>query len=68
MEPGDQRNVARRESQLDLLLIPHLGIDGAAVAWAVTVVLNNGVTAALVWRFVVLFRWGADSSWRWGFP
>ncbi len=39
---------------LNLLLIPHLGIDGAAVAWAVTVVLNNGLTAVLVWRFVGL--------------
>ena len=39
---------------LNLLLIPHLGIDGAAVAWAVTVLVNNGVTAVLVWKFIRL--------------
>ena len=45
---------------LNLILIPHIGIDGAAIAWAVTIAFNNGGTAILVWRFVHLdsLGWG----------
>ena len=43
---------------LNFLLIPHLGIDGAAVAWAVTIFVNNGVTTVLVWRLVGINPFG----------
>jgi O-antigen/teichoic acid export membrane protein len=43
---------------LNLLLIPHLGIAGAAIAWAATIVINNGVTAVLVWKSVKIDPFG----------
>jgi O-antigen/teichoic acid export membrane protein len=47
---------------LNLLLIPHIGIDGAAVAWAVTIAFNNGGTAILVWRAARLDSLGLGAS------
>ena len=35
---------------LNLLLIPHLGITGAAIAWAVSILLNNLLPLLQVWR------------------
>jgi O-antigen/teichoic acid export membrane protein len=35
-----------------LLLVPHLGAEGAAVAQAVTLAASNGARLYLVWRFI----------------
>lgn len=34
----------------NLLLIPHLGIDGAATAWLLTLIVSNGLTATVLWH------------------
>jgi O-antigen/teichoic acid export membrane protein len=34
---------------LNLLLIPHIGIKGAAIAWAVTIAFSNLATGVLLW-------------------
>ena len=35
---------------LNLLLIPHMGMNGAAIAWAVSIVLNNILPLVQVWK------------------
>lgn len=47
---------------LNLLLIPRLGITGAAIAWATSILLNNLVPLAQVWRFLDMHPFGP------GFP
>jgi len=39
---------------LNLSLIPHLGIDGAAIAWSCSIVFNNLCGIALVWALLRL--------------
>lgn len=39
---------------LNLILIPHLGIDGAAIAYAVSLTLDTLITAVAVWVFLGL--------------
>jgi O-antigen/teichoic acid export membrane protein len=46
---------------LNLLLIPPLGLTGAAIAWAASIVLNNTLPLAQVWRFVGLQPFGRGS-------
>lgn len=47
---------------LNFLLIPHLGITGAGVAWAVSILANNLLPLAQSWRYLQLHPFGA------GFP
>ena len=44
---------------LNLLLIPSHGIDGAALAFAATIVLDQGLTTAVVWRKLGIDPFGA---------
>lgn len=46
---------------LNLLLIPHLGIVGAAVAWAVSIVANN--LAALIEVRLMIGLWPVGRGW-----
>src|SRR5262245_15283371 len=39
---------------LNLILIPHLGIEGAAIAYAVSLTLDTLITAVCVWVFLGL--------------
>jgi O-antigen/teichoic acid export membrane protein len=43
---------------LNLLLIPHLGIEGAAIAWAASIVVNNLAPLAEVWMLLRLDPFG----------
>jgi O-antigen/teichoic acid export membrane protein len=43
---------------MNVLLIPRLGIDGAAVAWAASLLVDNVVVTILVWRLVGLHPFG----------
>jgi O-antigen/teichoic acid export membrane protein len=43
---------------LDVLLIPDLGIIGAAVGWSAAILVNNLVPLAQVWRFLGLHPFG----------
>ncbi|MEW6475351.1 MAG: polysaccharide biosynthesis C-terminal domain-containing protein [Actinomycetota bacterium] len=44
---------------LNLLLIPRLGITGAAIAWSVSILVNNLAPLAQVWAFLRLHPFGA---------
>jgi O-antigen/teichoic acid export membrane protein len=46
---------------LNLWLIPHLGLTGAAIAWAVSILLNNLLPLIEVWSFVRLQPFGKGS-------
>lgn len=43
---------------LNLLLIPRLGITGAAIAWSVSILANNLAPLAQVWAFLRLHPFG----------
>jgi O-antigen/teichoic acid export membrane protein len=43
---------------LNLALIPPLGMTGAAIAWAASIVVNNVVPLGQVWRFLGLDPFG----------
>jgi O-antigen/teichoic acid export membrane protein len=43
---------------LNLLLLPHLGIEGAAIAWAVSIVVNNLAPLVEVWALMRLDPFG----------
>ena len=43
---------------LNLILIPHLGIEGAAIAYAVSLTLDTLVIAVAVWAFLGLHPFG----------
>ena len=43
---------------LNLLLIPRYGMNGAAVAYAISIVFDNVATALLVWRLFGLHPFG----------
>ena len=47
---------------LNLALIPRFGVTGAAIAWAVSILLNNLLPLAQVWRFVGLHPFGRASA------
>ena len=44
---------------LNLLLIPRFGMEGAAIAWAVTIVVENLMAVAEVWVFLRMRPFGA---------
>lgn len=44
---------------LNVVLIPRFGITGAAVAWAVTILLQNLLPVAQIWRSLDLHPFGA---------
>src|SRR5439155_6646974 len=43
---------------LNLALIPHFGIVGAAWAWAATIAVDNGITTWVMWRYLGLRPFG----------
>jgi O-antigen/teichoic acid export membrane protein len=43
---------------LNLLLIPHLGITGAGIAWAASILANNLIPLAQDWIFLELHPFG----------
>lgn len=46
---------------LNLLLIPRLGIVGAAIAWSVSILINNLAPLAQVWAMLRIHPFGAGS-------
>ena len=46
---------------LNLILIPRYGINGAAVAWAASILLNNLLPLGQTWRFMQLHPFGRGS-------
>ena len=44
---------------LNLLLIPRLGMEGAAIAWAVTIVVENIMAVVEVWLFLGMRPFGS---------
>jgi O-antigen/teichoic acid export membrane protein len=46
---------------LNLLLIPRLGIPGAAIAWSVSILINNLAPLAQVWALLRIHPFGAGS-------
>lgn len=47
---------------LNLLLIPPLGITGSAIAWSVSILVNNLLPLVQVWRAVDLHPFGRGSA------
>ena len=47
---------------LNLLLIPRFGMNGAAVAWAASILLNNLLPLGQTWRFLQLHPFGRGSA------
>jgi O-antigen/teichoic acid export membrane protein len=47
---------------LNLVLIPPLGITGSAIAWSVSILVNNLLPLAQVWRAVDLHPFGRGSA------
>jgi O-antigen/teichoic acid export membrane protein len=47
---------------LNVLLIPHLGIEGAAIAWSASIALNNVAPLVQVWRLLGLHPFGPALS------
>ena len=47
---------------LNLILIPRYGINGAAVAWAASILLNNLLPLGQTWRFLQLHPFGRGSA------
>jgi O-antigen/teichoic acid export membrane protein len=47
---------------VDLLLIPHLGLLGAAIGWAAAIGVNNVLPLAQVWRHMSLHPFGAGTG------
>ncbi|MGH9170243.1 MAG: polysaccharide biosynthesis C-terminal domain-containing protein [Acidimicrobiales bacterium] len=43
---------------LNLLLIPRIGLLGAAIAWAVTILLTSGLASAMLWRQIGIEPFG----------
>jgi peptidoglycan biosynthesis protein MviN/MurJ (putative lipid II flippase) len=43
---------------LNLILIPHLGIEGAALAWAASRIVANALPLFQVGRYLRFFPWG----------
>jgi O-antigen/teichoic acid export membrane protein len=46
---------------LNLLLIPRIGIVGAAIAWSVSILINNLAPMAQVWRLLRIHPFGIGS-------
>lgn len=45
----------------NLILIPHLGIQGAALAWTISLAVANGLPAAQMWMLMRIQPFGARS-------
>lgn len=45
----------------NLVLIPPMGIEGAALAWAISLVVSNALPVVQMWRILGIHPWGTRS-------